>query len=45
MGMKEGNSKKGEKWPKEKEKKRLKGVWRVEWEEEEELEEGKGRKV
>lgn len=44
MLTKEGNSKKGEKWPKEKEKKHLKGVWRVEWEEEE-REEEKGRKV
>lgn len=30
---------KGEKWPKEKEEKQPKGVWRVEWEE------GRGRKV
>lgn len=44
MLMIEGNSKKGEKWPKIKEKKQLKGVWRVQWEEEE-WEEEKGRKV
>lgn len=44
MLMKEGNSKKEKKWPKEKEKKQLKGVWRVEWKEETQ-EAGKGRKV